>query len=146
MKEILFICTGNTCRSPMAEGLMNAGLHARNKDREFCARSAGLFAEGGSANPNAAAVMKERGIDLSNHRSRQLTGEMIENAFRVYTMSESAAEQLKAALPGFAEKIRPLPGAPIPDPYGGGMEVYRLCADRLEQSVEHLLKEAEQWN
>ena len=145
MKTILFVCTGNTCRSPMAQALTEEKLKAAGDDR-FCAASAGLFAEGGPAAKNAVDEMARRGLDLTKHRSTQLTVDMLRNAVRVYTMSAETAERLKALAPAFRDKIFPLPGSPIPDPYGGDPETYRRCADRLEESVAALLKERDAWN
>ena len=75
MDTIIFLCTGNTCRSPMAEGLFHA--HNGEEKTGLTAASAGLYTENGlPASANAVAAAGERGADISAHRSRQLTAEM----------------------------------------------------------------------
>ena len=126
----LFVCTGNTCRSPMAAALWRAMGHE--------AASAGLVAqEGAPASPLAVRTMKERGLDISAHRAVRVTEELLRGASRVFTMTERQAMELEWRYPRCADRIRALP-EDIPDPFGGDAEDYRICAERLARALERL--------
>ena len=130
MKTILFVCTGNTCRSPMAAALMRRLLEEKGVADVRC-ESAGLAAAPGEpASRNAVEAMREAGIDLGSHRARGVTPALLGSADIIYTMSPSHAAMLAARAPACAGKIRVLGGG-ISDPYGGGPAVYRRCRDEL---------------
>ena len=136
-KRILFVCTGNTCRSPMAEGFANAEFQRLGLD--YIAESAGLSADEGGANEKSILVMEEYGIDISGHKARQLTLEMTEDIERIYTMTPAQAYLLKQLLPN--KKIFPLTDEGIGDPYGGSEEIYRNCAKEIKNAVEDIGEE-----
>lgn len=100
MLTILFVCTANVCRSPMAAGILNRELSLRGLDSELCAESAGIW---GKADlpvvPEVMKIMGERGIDLRNHRSRIITEEIISNANLILTMERSHKEAIYAENP-----------------------------------------------
>ncbi|MCE9590811.1 MAG: Sua5/YciO/YrdC/YwlC family protein [Planctomycetes bacterium] len=147
---LLMICSGNTCRSPMAEGLARQ-IIARSEglpESELEAAglrviSAGAFAsQGMPVSPEAVDVMNRRGIDISRHRSRPLTREMVHEADLILCMTESHLRAVVAMAPSAAEKTLALdPAGDIEDPIGSGMEAYERCAAAIEKSLNQRLKE-----
>ena len=126
--HILFVCTGNTCRSAMAECYVTS-----LKNPELTAESAGFSFAGDPANPKAVTVMREIGADLSGHRSRVVTLPLCQAADRIFCMSTShQSALLSAGVPG--EKITLLDGG-IADPYGLDLSAYRRCRDQLISAI-----------
>lgn len=130
--HILFVCTGNTCRSAMAECYVNS-----LKNPELTAESAGFSFAGDPASPKAVTVMREIGADLSNHRSRVVSLPLCRAADRIFCMSHShKGALLSAGVP--AEKITLLGGG-IADPYGLDLSAYRSCRDQLISAINREL-------
>lgn len=141
-KKVLFVCTGNTCRSPMAEAIFND--MAENEEIAFCAESAGIFADGSSVSENSAEVMKELGVDISGRKSRQVTAEMIDEAEYVFALTGSHRDILNVMF-GKTDKITTLAEfvglyADIPDPYGGDIEDYRKCRNMIKDMIIKLVE------
>ena len=127
------ICTGNTCRSPMAAALLTALLHARGRC-DVTVESAGLAADGSPAAENAVEVMAVFGLDITAHRSRPLTQALFLETDRFLVMSP-AHEQALLRAGANAEQITVLGGG-IPDPFGGSVAVYETTRDRLSAALE----------
>lgn len=151
MKTILFVCTGNVCRSPMAEGLFR---HAAKGRGEYRVLSAGLGAVDGQP-PSAFAVraLKERGVDIANGRSRMLTAELVQQADYIFGMTHSHVDTILLLYPQAAEKtflLREFDDTlnafekDISDPIGGSYEVYTHCRDQIEQGLASVLRAIEQ--
>lgn len=139
MKNILFVCTGNTCRSAMAAAI--ADKICLENALSFCADSCGLAAgQGSPASSGAVNALNELyGIDLSSHRSKLVTRELLDNADIIFAMSESHAAPI-LALPEYKDKVR-IASPPISDPFMQPLEVYKACAKELYSQIETLLKE-----
>jgi len=148
--RLLFVCTGNTCRSPMAELLARARAESRGWER-LDVRSAGVAAYPGSpASEGALAAARRRGMDLSNHRSAPLSEELLEWADLILTMSGSHLEVVHRAgggdraglLTSFSQRgiLHPEPGETgVVDPFGGDAEAYEATWNELEELVAQAL-------
>ena len=153
MKTILFLCTGNVCRSPMAEGLFRHAVRGRG---EFRIVSAGIGAvDGQPPTPHSVQAMKEIGLDISAQRSRALTTEMVRSADLILGMTHSHTDTVMLLYPSAAEKtfllrefdetLEPYE-KDISDPIGSPYQIYVECRDQIEQGIVTLLKFMEQQN
>jgi protein-tyrosine-phosphatase len=137
--DMLFVCSGNTCRSPMAQCLFNDLCKKRGLPHR--AESAGMYArEGDVATDGAFEAMKERGLSLARHAARPLTPMIIRDARLVVAMGENLAQAIRQKYPN-ARVIAFQP--PISDPYGGSLAVYRATADELCSRMDWVLKQLE---
>jgi protein-tyrosine phosphatase len=131
VKRILFICTGNICRSPMAEGFLKK-MHS-----DFSVSSAGISSmDGWNAMPEAIEVMQDYRIDISGHRARQVTEEMVRDADLILAMARHHREMLKNTFQEAEGKIFTLKeyagtGTDIEDPYGSSKDFYELIAEEI---------------
>ena len=142
MPSILFICTANQCRSPMAQAMFAAKVAAVNQSDKWIIGSAGTSAADGiMATPFARRVMAARGLNLESHRSRVVTASLLESANLILTMTRNHREALCLEFPQFDHKIHLLSELidqtfDIDGPAGGDEEDYRLCADEMGLIIE----------
>ena len=134
--KILFVCTGNTCRSAMAAAMLN-DIAVKN-DLNVLIDSAGVFAEvGGKAADEAIAAMERRGIDLSGHRTKPLTDELIDMADVILVMTEAHKQLVESVAKGKVHTLLEYAGGEgdISDPYGGDAEEYERTAPEIYDAL-----------
>lgn len=143
--NLLFVCTGNTCRSPMAAALARHAIRERGWGGVEVA-SAGVAAVPGSpASPEVPEVLREADIDAPAHEAQGLSPELVEWADAIFVMGPHHREAVAAA--GGENKVALVTdylegdqaGEPVLDPIGGGMEIYRDTRDQLRRSIDALL-------
>jgi protein-tyrosine phosphatase len=149
VKKVLFVCTMNICRSPMAQAIFNA--LAEDNDLPFRAESAGTAAfKGRPMAPNAVAALEEAGIYPGAHRARQASARMIKEAELVLAMSPQHATTLRRfqqdpsggvhTLPEYASGVA---GEGVPDPYGHTMTAYRSSLRQLYEYIDRVVDRIE---
>lgn len=150
--NFLLVCSGNTCRSPMAEGLLRKLLAERLgcsedelADRGYHIESAGTGAMGGSPpSEPAVQVLKKRGIDISGHRSSALDATTIHRADHLFTMTSNQLDMIAMLAGGYRGKASTLDGdRDVQDPIGGDESLYADCADQIERALKQRLEEIE---
>lgn len=146
IRRILFVCTGNICRSPLAEALMRRALEQRAL-QHIEALSAGTGAwDGAPASEGAYLVALERTLDLSGHRARLLTRELVEQADLILTMARHHRARVdELGGEGRVQVLGEYAGsegdaAEVSDPFGGDLEVYRETARQLEDFIEAVVQ------
>ena len=145
--DILIVCTGNICRSPMAEGLLKHHVFPE-WNGQLHVHSAGTFGlDGNRAEPNAVQAMAQMGIDIRSHRARSIDPCMIQEADGIVVMEEMHRDYIRAVLPGDAEKVhllgefsRPEKPQEVADPYGGPLERYQACARFMQPGIAALVE------
>lgn len=148
---VLFVCTGNVCRSPMATGFFNAKALAAGEAHLYCARSAGTRAlVNQPASANAIVVMHQRGIDITAHSGKMITVDDLDQAAVVIVMSRSHYEALATEFPVYRHKLHLMselkgPAFDIGDPYGEPLAEYQSCARELENLIEHGYEKIKSW-
>ena len=136
--NVVFVCTGNTCRSPMAEGLFRSILKDKNISDVQCG-SCGVGAfTGFPASEYAIETMKQFGVDISDHRSRPVSRYILDEGDLFVCMTNSHLNALSPYVP--KEKLCLLSEDGIPDPYMGSQEDYLHCAEKIYKSLVELIE------
>lgn len=144
--HVLFVCTGNTCRSPIAEAIARRLASDRGLT-DLAFGSAGTAAwDGAPASDGALLVAMEREVDLSSHRARLLTRELVASSDLILAMGPHHLERIEALggqgkahlLSAYASRGRS--DRSISDPFGGDLDIYRSAFDELDREVQHVVE------
>jgi protein-tyrosine phosphatase len=144
-KQVLIVCTGNTCRSPMAEVLLRAALPP---DSDWVVTSAGTSADPGSAASEFSRIaIAECGLNLDNHRSQLVTQELVDESMVIVAMTNRHVEKLLQRVPSARDRIylmrsfdtKAPTGSDVFDPYCGTLAEYRACRDMIQQAMQGLV-------
>lgn len=139
--KVVFVCTGNTCRSPMAEGIAKKTAAEKHYDIEIVSRGTEIDPAEVVANPNAIFIMASRGIKIDGHQSRAMVEQDAKNAALILTMTESHKKNVLSLFPEAAPYtftlIEYATGTPanISDPWGLGLTDYYETAEQLEKLI-----------
>ena len=147
MKHVLFVCTGNTCRSPMMEGLFRRAVADRN---DYQVSSAGVAAsKGAPSNPETVALLKRRNASLEDFSSKQITDAVLNDATHVFAMTHSHLQTLEAQFPDHADKFYlvcefvDIPdqgiGTDVLDPIGLGRRAYEEVAGMFDAAIPTII-------
>ena len=142
-RTLMFVCTGNICRSPMAEYLLRDRL---GPEADWEVGSAGTSAgHGMQASDSAVETLREKGLDLSRHRSQPLSRELVDGASLVVVMTAGHRDFIRTAYPDAAEKVfllksfDPVNGGDMDDPIGLTTDIYRDIGGEIDRALPGLI-------
>ena len=151
-KKIVFVCTGNTCRSPMAEAILRSELRRLNIGGVTVLSAGTRASESETMNPKSAAVLSENGLSIDNFNSRRLDGELLKSACAIICMTDALRDLLMdmrwniLRKEGYAEiennvySFSDLAGYEIPDPFGKELDCYRLTYRKLSEGMPRVIE------
>lgn len=151
---VLFVCSGNSCRSPMAEGLLKKKLYPKYR-RKLEVRSAGtLGINGNPATLHAITAAKEKGVDISNHISRGVNEDNVSNADIIIAMEDHHKEYLERYFPKYRENVFLLKAfnregkkpknVAIEDPIGERLTTYRRVINQIDEELDRILPQLQE--
>ncbi|MBL7093475.1 hypothetical protein ISS22_05830 [candidate division KSB1 bacterium] len=148
---ILFVCSGNACRSPIAEGILKKKLYPIFKDRIRIHSAGTLGIENHPATPNAVSVAKEKGVDISGHSSKGITKDIVEEADLIFVMATLHRNFVVVNFPKTKNKVHLLTNfdldkseqrnESVKDPIGENLKFYRRIINHIENEIDRILPE-----
>jgi len=154
--KILFVCLGNICRSPMAEGILRHLLKEKGLDKIVTVHSAGTehYHVGRTADPRATRTSNKYGVDISNHRARQVVAKDFHGYDRIYSMAVDVQEELEALAPKnlvhkaslFMDLVAPGINGSVPDPWYGDEAGFAPVYELIREGCERIVEEIENGN
>lgn len=147
-KDILFVCTGNTCRSPIAEAVFRRMLKEENLEGDYNCSSAGVYAfEGDCASYEAVSAARQDGLDITVHYARTLSYDMVKNAYIILTMTSDHKRMVTDEFPEARDKAftvkefaeYSIVDRDITDPFGMGENAYLACAREIKTVLLKIL-------
>jgi len=147
--KIVFVCTGNICRSPMAAGLLRAKLPEHLKSKVIIESAGTMGIEDSMASEEAIEVMQQKGIDITDHRSQGISEEVVNGADVIFALAENHRHYLESLFPKARDNVfllktfdrdhKKVNSVSVSDPIGGSVQIYEECRDTIESEIDRIL-------